>query len=193
LATRESVERELACVERFLEFYSPKRVLLALIVPFVCLWAGYSCFETRWYEGNLPAALRTSGLATTGSDLSLFDLLMPVRTKVCSGAIFSLTGRTLAAVKAEGLPFFDQARQPRGDPRTRPRLAVEYAPWRETPVPSDWAGDGMWVGLSCMGWTWSRADIHQAARAPGSYYTERPGAQLLVVPRLGLAVFTYRD
>jgi hypothetical protein len=193
MATRESVEEELACVEGFLEFWSLKRVLCAFVVPFVCMWVGYSCFETLWYEANLPAALRTTGLATTGSDLSLFDLLMPVRIKVCGGATFGLTGRTADAIKAQGLAFFEQARKPRGDPRTRPRLAYEYAPWRETPVPSAWTGDGMWAGLSCMGWTWSQLGIYEAARAPGSYYTERPGAQLLVVPRLGLAVFTYRD
>jgi hypothetical protein len=192
MATRESVENELACVEAFLVFWSLKRVL-GFALPFVCLWAGYSCIETLWYEDNLPPALRTTGLATTGSDLHLFDLMTPVRSKVCGAATFTLTGPTVGAIKAQGLAFFEHARKPRGDPRDRPRLAYEYTAWRETPVPPAWTSDGMWAGLSCMGWTWSQLDIYEAARAPGSYYTERPGAQLLVVPRLGLAAFTYRD
>jgi hypothetical protein len=188
--TREDVEKQLACVEEALSF---KPLAQALVISLVCLWVGYSLIETHWYEGTLPEALETTGFATTGSDLQLFDLLMPVPVKVCGGAAFSLTRRTLAAIATRGLPFFDQARRPRGDPRNRPRLAYDYAQWRETPVPSGWTSDGPWAGLACMGGTWSGVNIYDAAREPGSYYTERPGAQLLVVPRFGIAVFTYRD
>jgi hypothetical protein len=193
MVTRESVQKELACVERFFEFWSLKRAFVAVAIPIVFLWLMYSACETSWFEGMLPAQIETYGLASVSRDKSLPAILiegaMGVRYKSCGGATFSLTRRTLAAIEADGLGFLDQAHKSRRD--TGHRMPFAYGPWRATPLPSEWTDLGPWLGLNCMGWPWTRARIFEAAREPGSYYTTTYNAELLVIPRLGLAVLTF--
>ena len=193
MAARKTVE-QLAAVEHFLEFWSLKRMVMIVAGVVACWWIVIAFIETRWFEGMLPAALETNGLASVSRDKSLPAILlegvMGVRYKSCGGATFSLTRRALAAIDAEGLRFLDQARKSRRD--TGYRMPLTYAPWRETPLPSEWTDHGPWLGLDCMGWPWTRARIFQAAREPGSYYTTTYNAELLVIPRRRLAVFTVR-
>jgi hypothetical protein len=167
MATRESVEKELHRIEQCMAFWSLKRVAAAILIPVVCAWVALSILETRWFEGMLPAQLQTTGLATVGRDQSLLDIILtPVRYKSCGGATFTLTGRTLDAIRADRLAFFEQAHESRRG--TGHRMPFAYTPWRETPVPPEWTTSGMWIGLVCMGWTWSRLNIYNAAQAPGS-------------------------
>ena len=192
MRSRESVEKDLATIEKCMSFWSLRRVSVAVAIPLVCLWLFYSIMESRLFEGMLPAVLQTTGFATIGRDASLFEIIGLLRYKSCGGATYSLTRRTLTAIDTQGLAFFAQARRSRAASNRRAGLQFAYEPWRETPVPPEWTSDGMWSGLACMGWTWSRRDIYDAARAPGSYYTNTDNAQLLVLPRLGLAIFTFR-
>jgi hypothetical protein len=58
-------------------------------------------------------------------------------------------------------------------------------------VPLGWTGDGVWsIGLHCIGTSRAR-QIAAAAKEPGSYYTQKDEAELLVIPKLGLIVLTY--
>jgi len=190
MATRNPVERQIAGVEAFLDFWSLKRALILGAILFAGWWTGTSIRATRWFVGMLPAALHTTGLATVGNDATLAHHLGLALYKPCGGATFSLTRGTLAAIERDGLAFFDTARQPRR--LDYPRPLDEYAPWRETPVPEQWTDNGMWLGLYCMGWASSRHDIYLTARVRGSYYTTMRNMQLLVIPKLGLAVLTFR-
>ncbi len=108
------------------------------------------------------------------------------------GAIFQLDDATRNEIDRKGLPFFDDARQGRGHPPGSHRQSYcKYEPWQETPVPQKWIR-GSWSGLSCMELPQelSRA-IVEAAKQPGSYFTTKREAELLVIPSLGLIVFTY--
>ena len=171
---------------------SLKGVSAVIAIPLVGLWLFYSILDQRLFENMLPTSLQTTGFATIGRDASIFEIIGLLRYKSCGGATFTLTRRTLATIDREGLAFFAQARRSRGDANRRAGMPFAYERWRPTPVPPEWTSDGMWSGLVCMGWTWSRNNIYAAAREPGSYYTTTDNARLLVIPRLGLAVFTFR-
>jgi hypothetical protein len=192
MGSRETVQKDLATIEQCMAFWSLKRTSAVVAVLVTCLWAFYSIMEARWFDGMLPAALQTKGSAIVRHDASLFAIILSVRYKSCGGATYGLSRRTLSAIDSQGLAFFAQARRSRAVTHRRAGLPLAYQPWRPTPVPPEWTSEGMWLGLACMGWTWSRNAIYAAARGPGSYYTTTDNAQLLVIPSLGLAVFTFR-
>jgi hypothetical protein len=187
LVSTNTVEKELACIEQCL---SLRRISVALAAPLVGLWVLYANLDSHRFEGMLPAELQTVGLANVSRETSRLGMMFTFdRYKSCGGATFSLTWRTLRAIKARRLASFDQARASRRVTNRGYRLA--YSPWRETPVPAQLTDLGPWLGLNCMGWPWERRRILAAAREPGSYFTTTSNAELLVIPRLGIAVFTF--
>jgi hypothetical protein len=144
----------------------------------------WSVYETSHYQKALPELLATRGLAQTGASVGFGE--------ACGGAIFQLGDSTRDEINRKGLAFFDDARQGRGYPSGSPRESYfKYERWQETPVPQKWTG-GSWSGLSCMEMPQElfRA-IAEAARQPGSYFTTKREAELVVIPSLGLIVFTY--
>jgi hypothetical protein len=160
----------------------------------VAVVLGYSVLQTRFYRQAIPAEINlTFNLATTGSSMSLWEVLLPIRHKACGGAIFGLSETTATALEKRGLPAIMWAQQGRGYTDGHPRgHSYEYQPWQATPLPAAWTSEGMWYGLSCMGlWPGTRRNIIDAARAPGSFYTTGPSKMLLVVPSLRMVVFTY--
>jgi hypothetical protein len=155
--------------------------IAAVFVLVPLLW---SVYETSFYRKALPESLATSGLAQTGASVGFGE--------ACGGVIFQLDDTTRNEINRKGLPFFDDARQGRGYlPGSRLQSFYNYEPWQETPVPQKWIS-GSWVGLSCMTLPQelSRA-IVEAAKQPGSYFRTKREAELLVIPSLGLIVFTY--
>jgi len=59
-------------------------------------------------------------------------------------------------------------------------------------VPHRWVSEGIWIGLHCM--RLPRVTVQQivdAAKKAGSYYTTKREAELLVIPSLGLVLYTY--
>jgi len=143
-------------------FWSLKRMSAVVAVLLTSLWAFYSIMEARWFDGMLPAVLQTTGSAIVRRDASLFQIVMSFRYKSCGGATYSLPRRTLSAIDAQGLAFFAQARRSRAATDRHPGPPLAYQAWRRTPVPREWTSDGMWIGLGCMGWTWSRRSIYDA-------------------------------
>ena len=106
--------------------------------------------------------------------------------------VHRLTPATLERIREQGLAFFENAREARGiNPGQRHRY--RYAAWQETPLPRNYTRNGSWLGLNCMGWAWSDEGrrAFEAARVPGSYFTTKHEGVLLVVPDLGLVLFTY--
>lgn len=150
-------------------------------------------FETNHYRNALPIELKTKGLATTGSDVSLLSALFALQREGCGGAIFNLTDEARHLIKTNGLAFFSNAKYGRGYPaEDRLRHYYTYQPWQETPLPSAWTSEGIWLGLNCMGLGRNMTQaIRSAAISSGSYYATKPEALLLVIPDLGLVVFTY--
>ena len=171
------------------------QVLLALAGITATAVLGWSVLETRFYRAAVPAEIDlTFNLATTGSSMSLWEVLMPIRHKACGGAIFGLGDTTVTAIETRGLAALQDAQQGRGyADGTHPyRSYYAYEPWQPTPLPPAWTSEGMWYGLSCMnlGHCFGRSTV-EAARAPGSFYTTGRSKMLLVVPRLKLVVYTY--
>jgi hypothetical protein len=111
---------------------------------------GWSVFKTKFYRAAIPAEIElTFSLATTGSSMSLWEALLPIRHKACGGAIFELSDTTLAAIHDRGLDALKNARQGRGytDKGSRQFYYYSYQPWQPTPLPSKWTSEGMWYGL----------------------------------------------
>ena len=190
MATRDEAAKALARIEQCVAFWWPRRALILVAIVLASWWMATRIRETWVLEGMLPAELHTTGLATVGYDATLFQRLGWLPYKSCGGAVFSLTTGTLTAIERQGLAFLDKGRKRRRNDYAR--SLTMYAPWRKTPVPPDWTSNGMWLGLYCMGSAWSRNSIYAAAQEPGSYYTTGYNSELLVVPRLGVAVFTFR-
>jgi hypothetical protein len=166
-----------------------RAILKSVGVLLVAGWFIVTVWETQFYEQALPAELETWGPATTGSDAHWWYVLVPARWEACGGAIFHMTPATIEKINAQGLEFFSNAIQGRG--YLTGRLKYYYKPWAETPVPLGWTGDGVWsIGLHCIGTSRAR-QIAAAAKEPGSYYTQKDEAELLVIPKLGLIVLTY--
>ena len=170
-------------------------MLLALAGLTATAVLGCSVLKTKFYRAAIPAEIDlTFNPATTGSSMSLWDLLLPIRHEACGGAIFGLGDTTVTAIERRGLVAIQGAQQGRGyaDGTHRMRSYYEYEPWQPTPLPPAWTSEGMWNGLNCMnlGHGLGRSII-EAARAPGSFYTTGQGKMLLVVPRLKLVVYTY--
>jgi hypothetical protein len=176
-----------------------RRTKLFLKAAAVCVavyGAGYLLFavyETHHFRKALPEILETSGLATTGSDLSLPVALLAFSREACGGAILTMTDTTRAAIEKDRLSFFAAASHARGyPPGDRLHRYYTYKPWTETPVPAEWTSEGIWIGLHCMKLSREMVTaIRKAALAPGSYYSTKDEAELLVIPSLGLIVFTY--
>jgi hypothetical protein len=116
-----------------------------------------------------------------------------LRYEACGGALFYLAHATRDAIEKQGIAYFADALQGRGYPEgSRRAFYYHYETWKETPVPHDWVSEGMWVGLHCMDLQKDLArQIVDAAKVPGSYFTTKDEGQLLVIPSLGLVVFTY--
>ena len=170
------------------------RILAGCLGGFFLAWLGYALFETNFYRRALPEQLEITGLATTGSDFNPLLLLVPMRHEACGAVVFQMSQHTVDAIAKNGAAFFETARQGRGYSKGHPLSHYySYEPWQETPLPSGWIGDGIWsLGLHCA--RLDRALVQRmaaAAREPGSYYTTKSEAQLVVIPRLKLIVFTY--
>ena len=152
-------------------------------------------FKTRFYRAAIPAKIDlTFGFATTGSNMSLWEAMLPLRPKACGGAIFGLSNTMVTALQDHGLGVLDAARQGRGyaDTTDRRFFRYSYKPWQPTPLPPEWTSQGAWYGLNCMdlGYGFVRSLV-EAAQVPGSFYTTGPSSMLLIVPSLQILVYTY--
>ena len=172
-----------------------QRLAIFLIAAAVFVgWLWYaSPISASHYTKALPAELGDVRYEVSRSDASWFEIFLPIRHESCGGALFRLSQTTLDAIADQGLAFFDNARQGRGYKQGRDRnwSYYHYQPWQETPAAPDWTSEGMWIGLHCLQLGDLAIEIRDAARMPGSYYTTKSEAELLVVPALGLAVFTF--
>ncbi len=166
-----------------------KRVLLVVAGVIGALWLARSVTETRFYSGAIPSEIELSfGLASVGTNWNPAAMLLP-RFEACGGAIFGITGATVAAIETRGLEFFKTATQGRGS--TDHHGPTQYQPWEPSPLEDNWTRNGTWLGLDCLA-TYRHSAIMQAAQAPGSYYAVGRNRMLFVIPSQGIAVYTFR-
>jgi hypothetical protein len=142
----------------------------------------------RNQDAYLPAKLQVSGVLAEGVDTSPMDYF-GMRREFCGAIVFTLAPATIAAIKKEGLSFFADVTQS----RDRPDWYGPYKPWKATPTPANWFGDGIIAGsLGCATidrTLWRR--IQDGSLRAGGFYAVKNEAQLIVLPDEGLAIFTY--
>ena len=102
----------------------------------------------------------------------------------CGFAIFRLSDKDLARLRSEGLAYLETARLGRdGDPYH------QYKPWSATPAPRD---ENLFRGVSCI--DEPPELLNQAIRAAykeGAFFTTGHEQDLVVIPALGILVYSY--
>jgi hypothetical protein len=149
------------------------------------LHESFSCEGSQ--EQKSPSLEFRVGLS--GSDYGLGSFLTLSR-EACGAVIFTLTQETINRIKRDGLAFFDGARQGRGYPS---QSYYRYAPWKQTPAPSKWFGDGEVAGsLTCAGFDNTLISrITAGSRSTRAYYSTMSEAELIVLPDDVIAVLAY--
>ncbi len=144
-------------------------------------WAAFEALQRQAYRDALPPVL--------GQGTLLWHQTQSGFREGCGVAIYRLDDAALQALRGPGAAdWLARARQGRDG---RPYHA--YAPWRETPAPPEGAG----APALLRGWPCTPdappelAAVSVALARPGSHYTTGPEHDLVVVPALGLLVFSY--
>lgn len=112
----------------------------------------------------------------------------------CGGGIFRISSEVARQIEREGLSFFDgmeQGRSREGDPRK----GVRYKSWQQTPIPEDWNDEGTYTrGFHCMDPPRDLYDLmRNSTSVPESYFSSTGSAQILVLPKSQIVVFTFSD
>ncbi|WP_156820220.1 hypothetical protein [Synechococcus sp. PCC 7336] len=112
----------------------------------------------------------------------------------CGAVIFTLTEEILEEINNQGLIFFNDATRARGSTRSNSRYYL-YQRWQGTPLKQSANNTNFWAGMSCAKNLGLEESLYEeivlAMRTTGSYYTGHYEGQLVVIPRLGLVVFSY--
>jgi hypothetical protein len=162
-----------------------------LIILFAVLVLGsYGAFQvwnTNYFKNLIPSEI--------GISHTVFIDGKSGGLEGCGVAIFRMDSATLNNIRANGSHALDGAKLS----RKKKFLKNEYqgyTSWKETPYME--TGDGMtladrWLG----GFVCASIDsdlsksIHNALRSAKSYYATTHEAGLIVIPRLGLVVYSY--
>ncbi|WP_037149117.1 hypothetical protein [Rhizobium freirei] len=170
------------------------RVLGIVVLSFVLAYCVYQDRVASFYRKALPSVLKTTNNVTWGSDAGWSNIILPIRPEACGAVVFQLTLDTVQKIQNQGIKFFSEARQGRGNSRND-KYRYAYTEWQPTPVPSEWFGDGPVTGsMSCAGFGARRMRMVEdsASRADG-FFTTRSNVQLIVLPNEQIAVLTYSD
>lgn len=155
----------------------------SLAVSTLIGWLAFNIWQTKWYTDALPAQLETQGFAQVTSNPGLLGLLVPFSREGFGTVIFQMTDQTRDEIKKHGISYLADARQGRGHPGNR---YYSYAEWQRTPP----GKIGLFGAENFM-------DQHQvqmirtAIDKPGGFHTHKDEANLIVLPDLGLIIFTY--
>ncbi|AOO83113.1 hypothetical protein [Bosea vaviloviae] len=155
------------------------RVALISSAILVLPWAGCSLASRSYQRNLLPEKLQTGWFYAEGSCNSFLGYV---------GAFaFSLSDKTVDALKNEGLAFFH------GDDDPAKMITPTYfhGEWKETPpVQPSFFADGPGAFIHCgqaHSWLWPKGII-DALRKPGSFYKQQGGRGIYVIPELSLVV-----
>lgn len=166
-----------------------KVIILLFIFTIISCYCLYWLSSQDIGNGLLPEKIEVSGFVLSKEE---FDF-----REGCGIRVFKLSKNTLAQINQQGLTFFKNATKARGyDPdKHRYDNYYSYEQWQETPVQESKENKNFWSGLSCA----DRLNLDKslsekitlAASTKGSYYTGHYEGQLVVIPRLGIVVFSY--
>ncbi|GJD49070.1 hypothetical protein OPKNFCMD_1799 [Methylobacterium crusticola] len=169
---------------------------LGFIFPMAQFANPLTALHEEHFRRAIPKEIEAASLVAYGSTSRLWNLLFPIPArKSCGGAALRISDETAADLEAHGLVRLRSARIGQGYQGERLEDFYTYGPWRPTPVPNRWRGDGKWAGsLHCFGENDPAFDVnavYEAAREAGGYFTEASASQLLLIPRLRLVVITF--
>ena len=164
-----------------------RAVFIGLIIFVVLGYVSCTRFQRDFYIGKLP------------KQIDITETVF-ISDGFCGAAVFKLSDAALAAIKMQGLTFFETTLESRNvteNPWGVTEPSSRYGKWKETPFPPE-RGNEMpaLAGLSCVE---SRQrdivkPIQSHSAQNGSYYTETiSGAELLVIPKLGIVVYSFFD
>ena len=145
--------------------------------------------ETEYVVDHLPAELGPLETKLFGTDpgLPILYVFGDIIREACGGGIFDMSQDVADKIETQGLAFFDGATKGR-------RLPATFAPWKPTPAPASPEGGTFGRGIECMEPSYRLGQlIYEAHGAEGAYYTFGLGAEIVVLPRQRLLVFTFAD
>ena len=153
------------------------------------------CYCLYWLDSqNFSKGLLPEKIEVSGSVLIKEEFLI---TEGCGIKVFDLSKNTLYQINQQGLSFFKNATKARGYDLNKHRHNhyYSYEQWQETPVQESKENKNFWWGLRCAkGLNLDKSlseKITLAASTKGSYYTGHYEGQLVVIPSLGIVVFSY--
>ncbi len=139
--------------------------------------------DTEWQRRAIPAKLKTGLFYAEGSCGNILSY---------QGAqVFSLSARTVAALDAEGLHFFDDINAP----ANRAPHTYFAGEWKRTPIADATKPDGSLYLMHCAmnrSWRWP-SGIPEAIQQTGGFYQTGGGRTLIVLPKLGYVVAVASD
>lgn len=162
-----------------------------LIILFaVLIFGSYGAFQawnTKYFKNLIPAEIGISHTVFIDGETGGLE--------GCGVAIFQMDNATLNNLRANGSQALDRAKQSRKKKFLKDEYQ-RYTSWKETPYME--TGNGMtladrWLG----GFVCATIDsdlsknIHNALRSAKTYYATTHEAGLIVIPRLGLVVYSY--
>lgn len=157
---------------------------LLVLAALVAAWWAFERWQSRGYEGQVPAEIHLDGLVEASIDHGL--------TQGCGAVVFRLADATVLSLQRDGVRALSGARQARAEASAHFR----YGPWQETPYAE--TGDGMsladrWLlGLNCADLS-SKVDeaIQAALTSKGSFYARTAEGGLILLPAQRLAVLSF--
>lgn len=156
------------------------RRTLSIIAGLIALaWLGIGVAQRQFYANRMPAKLELGWRYWHAAEGLLGD---------CGVAAFSLSDKTIASIRREGLAFFSDAQVARNV------KDLYYKPWQRTPLSGDPAADAYTpIGLHCANGLDSnlRRSAVDGIRKPGSYYSGSGKRMLILLPDDGVVLLAY--
>ena len=152
-------------------------VVACLTITLIAPVGGCQYVKVKSYESGVPQALQINDL--------IFYSEEGLRES-CGVAVFELSRITVSRINSQGIAFFKNATFGRGD-----RPYHFYETWQPTP-PLNSANRPLLRGSVCLRdppQIWS--SIEEAARTRGAFYAIGSEYDLLVIPTLGVVVFSF--
>jgi hypothetical protein len=160
-------------IYRFLDRRANFAALAFFLLPFIA----HEAYQYHSFSKVIPDQIGITYPVSTSTKLG------------CATIVFKVSEDTLAAIKHDGLKFFNMATSGRGYPGDR---YYQYANWKETPLPPSWTSEGSWMGCSGLSYS-ENSKIVAAAKLRGAYYTTKDEGELVLIPSIGYVIFTFFD
>jgi hypothetical protein len=175
-------------------------VLATLLVLAGVIWMANRVRIYHRAQQVIPAVIETSGMREFGMSTGQLECMLMallIRCESSGAVVLTLSDRTLEAISKDGLSFFDNAKQARGELSRRGPTA--YESWKFSPLPEEWFRtetlSGLWHGAARAGMSSSMRKRLAAAAQKEVFYTQKVGgrATLVIIPSERLVVYSWSD